>query len=704
MKKLFSKFMLVAVAALALTACEDVPEPYNLPGTGKNDPKGDIPEGTYLSETFSKDFGAFTCVTVKGTPWVIDYKTAKATGYDGSNTIESEAYLISPAIDLSLSENAYLEFDYILRYVRVGSTVNNVLITNDYTGDPSTTTWTNITGKLTEGSDWSTFTKYQRNLPAEFIGQKAVVIALYYSCASTSSTIEIKNLKLMEGVVEDEPITAETIGTAENPISTAEALTQINALSDGGKSTQKAYVKGKIVRIATNAENFAKYGNINYYISDDGTDNNTVQVYAGDGLNGEKFSSVNDIAAGDEVIVFGTLYKYVNKNSGAVVPEIEGSYLVSHVKGSGETPQPSGTEVTCAQAVELTNALADGGTSTETYTVTGYITEVVGSVSRNQQIFWMADTKDGGRVFEAYWANLPDGVSEFKAGMKVKITGNLMKYVKDGVVTPEIKNATVEILEAGGDTPHPSGTEVTCAQAVELTNALADGGTSTETYTVTGYITEVVGSVSRNQQIFWMADTKDGGRVFEAYWANLPDGVSEFKAGMKVKITGNLMKYVKDGVVTPEIKNADVEILEGGDPNPGGGEVSGTGSYSEPYSVAAVIANGTSNTVQGVYIKGYIVGWVDGQVLASGANFNGQATVKTNLLIADNATETDVAKCVPVQLPNNAVRTGLNLQDNPKYYGKQVMLYGNLEKYFGAAGVKGVTYAECDGDTMGSKP
>ena len=95
-----------------------------------------------------------------------------------------------------------------------------------------------------------------------------------------------------------------------------------------------------------------------------------------------------------------------------------------------------------------------------------------------------------------------------------------------------------------------------------MTNALADGATSEETYSVTGYITEVIGSVSRNQQSFWMADTKDGGKVFEAYWANLPEGVTEFKAGMKVKITGQLMKYVNSaGYVTCEIKNADVVIL-----------------------------------------------------------------------------------------------------------------------------------------------
>ena len=81
------------------------------------------------------------------------------------------------------------------------------------------------------------------------------------------------------------------------------------------------------------------------------------------------------------------------------------------------------------------------------------------------------------------------------------------------------------------------------------------------------------------QQTFWMADTKDGGKVFEAYWANLPEGVSAFAKGMKVKITGQLMKYVKSGQVTPEIKNADVVILEqgsddgGDDPNPGGDDV-----------------------------------------------------------------------------------------------------------------------------------
>ena len=104
-------------------------------------------------------------------------------------------------------------------------------------------------------------------------------------------------------------------------------------------------------------------------------------------------------------------------------------------------------------------------------------------------------------------------------------------------------------------------------------------------------------------------------------------------------------------------------------------------------------------------MKAFIVGYVEGQVLSSGAHFTAEGCdVKTNLLIAESASETDVNKCMPVQLPNGDVRTGLNLVDHPDYLGKEVKLYGNIEKYFGAPGVKSVTYAEIGGNSVGKKP
>ena len=112
-----------------------------------------------------------------------------------------------------------------------------------------------------------------------------------------------------------------------------------------------------------------------------------------------------------------------------------------------------------------------------------------------------------------------------------------------------------------------------------------------------------------------------------------------------------------------------------------------------------------ANSGTGVYIKAYIVGYVEGQVLTEGAHFTAEGcNVKSNMLIAASASETDISKCMPVQLPNGDVRTGLNLQDNPGNIKKEVLLYGNIEKYFGAPGVKAVTYAEIDGKNIGTKP
>ncbi len=408
-------------------------------------------------------------------------------------------------------------------------------------------------------------------------------------------------------------------GTLESPYNVAAIVAIVSEMEAGVESTQEYYVKGKVLNVTTTAETISQYGNHTFTMVDEGTKSPVFTAFQVYGPGKKKFTSVDDVKAGDEVVVCGKVVNYRGNT-----PETVGkgaSYVVSiNSAGGDDNPPVEGTEVTCAQAVELTNALADGATSTETYSVTGYITQVVGNPSASpqtgemQQTFWMADTKDGGKVFEAYYANLPESVSAFTVGMKVKITGQLMKYVKSGQVTPEIKNATVVVLENGdgGDTPPVEGTEVTCAQAVQLTNELADGGTSTETYTVTGYITEIVGNPSASpqtgemQQTFWMADTKDGGKVFEAYWANLPEGVSAFTKGMKVKITGQLMKYVKSGQVTPEIKNATVVILEdggdGGDTPP----IEGTDvTCAQAVELTNALADGATST-EAYSVTGYI--------------------------------------------------------------------------------------------------
>lgn len=202
MKKILSLLSVIATVTLSMTSCEDVPQPYDTPTSDNTSTGGTtVVTGDYINETFSTSFGSFTAKTVKGTPWVIDYKTAKGTGYSNSTTTPSDAYLISQPVDLSSSKGAYLQFEYILRYKRTG-TINQVLITDNYTGDATTTSWTDITGTLEEGSDWEKFYSYKKNIPTEFIGKKNVVIALRYGCESSSATWEVKNLKLTEGQAE----------------------------------------------------------------------------------------------------------------------------------------------------------------------------------------------------------------------------------------------------------------------------------------------------------------------------------------------------------------------------------------------------------------------------------------------------------------------------------------------------------------------
>lgn len=206
------------------------------PTSGSTTP--DTPTDGYINETFSKSFGSFTAKTIKGTAWVIDsYGYAKATGYDiaSKTTTPSESYIVSKAIDLSASKGATLEFSYILRYVtKDGAAVegvkNQVLITDNYTGDPATTKWTDITGTMKEGVDWKTWETYKHDLSA-FKGKKNVVIALHYACAASSGTWEVKNLSVKEatGGTPDTPSKPDTPATGEGLTIDGTTVTLSNA-------------------------------------------------------------------------------------------------------------------------------------------------------------------------------------------------------------------------------------------------------------------------------------------------------------------------------------------------------------------------------------------------------------------------------------------------------------------------------------------
>lgn len=254
------------------------------PTSGSTTP--DTPADGYINETFSNSFGSFTAKTIKGTAWVIDsYGYAKATGYDNTSktTTPSESYIVSKAIDLSASKSATLEFSYILRYVtKNGAAVegvkNQVLITDNYTGDPATTKWTDITGTMKEGVDWKTWETYKHDLSA-FKGKKNVVIALHYACAASSGTWEVKNLSVKEatGGTPDTPSKPDTPATGEGLTIDGTTVTLSNAA---------ATTTGASVELDLNAAGLVNEAAVETVKFSDGS---TVNFDANGQKNGPKF-------------------------------------------------------------------------------------------------------------------------------------------------------------------------------------------------------------------------------------------------------------------------------------------------------------------------------------------------------------------------------------------------------------------------------
>ena len=115
------------------------------------------------------------------------------------------------------------------------------------------------------------------------------------------------------------------------------------------------------------------------------------------------------------------------------------------------------------------------------------------------------------------------------------------------------------------------------------------------------------------------------------------------------------------------------------------------GTFQSPYSIAEAqsLARGSD-----VWIEGYIVGSVKGSI-KSGCNFTPQATIASNILLADTfptCNNDDYQYCLPIELPNNtAERDDLNLYDNPENYHKKLRVQGNLTLYYSVVGMKGIS-------------
>ena len=266
----------------------------------------------------------------------------------------------------------------------------------------------------------------------------------------------------------------------------------------------------------------------------------------------------------------------------------------------------------------------------------------------------------------------------------------------------------------GGTTPPPANPEgvITCAEAVAICQATGETSTA-ETYTIRGYVTEL--KEAYNSQFgnatYWMADEKGGSNQLQAYRVK-PVNASDqaVKVNDYVEVVGTLVNFKGN---TPEVNAGGtytiITVADGGTtpptpPTPPT-DLVGAGTADNPYTVEDVIA--LNNTLTGIhYVKGYIIGQVNGPSISSGldteAPFVGStnsdgtvATQGTNLMIASAQGETTTI--VPVELPKGELRDAFNLVENPDMLGVEVLICGELIKYFGVPGIKKPTSIEVIG-------
>lgn len=144
------------------------------------------------------------------------------------------------------------------------------------------------------------------NIAAATIDKNGVVTLVAAGTTTiTASYAGVENqYKPSSATYELTVINSNAPGSQNHPYTVAEARAAI----DAGTGITGVYVTGIISQVDSYN---SSYHSITYWISGDGTTtSDQLEVYSGKGLNNNNFSSIDDVAVGATVVVYGTLKKY----------------------------------------------------------------------------------------------------------------------------------------------------------------------------------------------------------------------------------------------------------------------------------------------------------------------------------------------------------------------------------------------------------
>ena len=152
------------------------------------------------TQSFASEFGTYCTYDVLGPQcWVIDYNTAKMTGYSGGSHA-NEDWLISSPVAVTGVDNAKVSVTYSAQYQNADETDITMQVSTDYVygSDPSTATWTRLPIAFPNTSSFNDFQTVETSLN-DFIGQNVYVAIKYTSTDAQSRTIEVQSITVQEG-------------------------------------------------------------------------------------------------------------------------------------------------------------------------------------------------------------------------------------------------------------------------------------------------------------------------------------------------------------------------------------------------------------------------------------------------------------------------------------------------------------------------
>ena len=305
-----------------------------------------------------------------------------------------------------------------------------------------------------------------------------------YSAPFTLTETKTVKAKATKSGLTDSDETSETF-TKVTPMTVAAAIAYI----DLGENLTGQYVAGKISQIDSYASN-----KITYWISDDGTTTNQMEVYQGKGLNGANFSAKTDLTVGDEVVVSGDLQKY-----GDIYEFSANSELLSFIpKVKAPTFSPAAGAVAANTNVTI---------STTTEGATIYYTTDGSNPTTNSSVYSAPITVDAAKTIKAFAvkAGYPDSdiataaytIAEPCATPTFSPVAGEVEKGTTVTISTETDGATI-YYTTDGSTPTTGSTAYTSAitinsaktiKAIAVKDGMANSAVAEAAYTVRDYAT-----------------------------------------------------------------------------------------------------------------------------------------------------------------------------------------------------------------------